>query len=130
MLTNRPFAQNKEITIRDVVINVYLGYTELERSFTQKGLLDIKFSLKSNESCQDNLNNLLCYDELIGQVNSLLLNKPFKTVEYLAEEVYFFLKGCYKSIQDLEIKVKKLNPPLSSGAEVGLIEVKMGVYNG
>ena len=130
MVAGHSFEKNKKVKIEGVTVNVYLGLTDLERAFAQKIILDIKFLLKNEDSCRDDLKNLVCYDELVGRLNSFLFNKQFNTVEYLVEEVYFFLRNCYKSMLDLEIAIKKLNPPLNGGTEVSLVKVKMGVQNG
>jgi dihydroneopterin aldolase len=55
--------------------------------------------------------------ETVYLITEAAMRKPSKLLENVAERIALGLKHQFKTIQDLQVRVKKLNPPL--GGQVG-----------
>jgi FolB domain-containing protein len=116
----------KEIKIENLAIYIHLGVTDLERSIPQKTLFDVHYFYVPSQGSSDEIQNLICYDSLAVSIESFVAEKHFKTVEYLAEEVYLHIRKFSVLITDLNLVVKKLHPPMSNNISVDAVVVKIG----
>lgn len=84
--------QNIESTlhIKDLVLDIHLGWTEQERIHKQTVLLnlDVRFAVPPKACETDELENTFCYDELILHIREALSNKHFRLIEHLTVTIY------------------------------------------
>jgi len=127
-MTNAVSLGEKTVKIKNLMLEIRLGASDLERSFPQTVSINFKFTLFTAASA-DNLDHYLCYDLCITALKDFLSKNEYKTVEYLTEQVYSFINDYSSSIKNLELSVKKLNPPLSSGAGLESVKIKIRSKN-
>ena len=100
--------------IKQLIFFVHLGITKLERSISQKISLDLKVLFKQTDWSMDDLTKKICYDTLITGLSKFLAQNEYNSVEYLTEQVYFFLKNYMLNALELDLAITKLNPPLQN----------------
>lgn len=85
---------NCKLQIRDVELNVNLGWRKKERSQEQRVLLtiDICFPKPPIACSTDKLADTICYATLIQRIREQLGEKHFHLVEHLAHDIYQIVK--------------------------------------
>lgn len=95
--------------IRQLELNVNLGWTDEERSQKQTITIDIKIRFKKPpKACTtDNLADTFCYDTLIKEINNYVDPREFRLIEHLGHEVYQLAKNNVKNEALISIIVNK-----------------------
>ena len=115
--------QIHSLKIDNLILFLYLGVSELEREFAQKVSLTLTINYKITDWSEDNLAKMICYDTLITYLKIFLQAKQYKTVEYLSEQVYYFIKNYSPSIDKIDLVVRKLRPPIQD--EIEAVELRI-----
>ena len=102
------------LEIKNLIFFVNLGMTEKEIFIPQKISLNIIFIFTEADWSTDNLQNKICYDNLIQEIQNLLIKNKYNTVEYLTKQVYLFLTSYAQGVNELDLTITKLNPPISN----------------
>jgi FolB domain-containing protein len=81
--------------IKDLVLEIHLGWTEEERHRRQTVLLnlDIRFSIPPKACDNDQLDDTHCYDDFIRYLREALAKKQFCLIEHLTMTIYKLAKS-------------------------------------
>ncbi len=101
------------IQLRDIELNLHLGWPAAERLNRQPILVSIilRFDAAPKACITDNLEDTVCYDELIQALVKDTEAKEFKLIEHLAYDIYQLTKARLPNIGAIKIAVAK-KPPI------------------
>ena len=102
------FNYEKKVLIKELVLNLKLGYFDFEKEKDQK----VKFSLEVNyqdkkPSNDKDLKSIVNYDKIVRLIKKLVKNKHYKFLETLAEDVFDVLFKD-KRIDKIKLQIEKL----------------------
>lgn len=115
---------NYQLILKDICLEVKLGYSEEERLLPQKVLLEIKLQFANLPlACTtDDLENTICYAPLACCLQEFCKDRSFKLIEALAYELYQFLKGKLEKFSEVSIFLcLTKNPPLDNLREASFV---------
>ena len=102
------FNYEKKILIKDLTLNLKLGYYDFEKNKPQK----VKFSLEVNyedkkPTNDKDLKSIVNYDKIVKLIKKLVKNKHYNFLETLAEDVFDELFKD-KRIDKINLQIEKL----------------------
>ena len=102
------FNYEKKVLIKELILNLKLGYYDFEKEKPQK----VKFSLEANyidkkPTNDRDLKSIVNYDRLVRLIKKLSKNKHYNFLETLAEDVFDELFKD-KRIGKISVKIEKL----------------------
>ena len=102
------FNYEKKVLIKELILNLKLGYYDFEKEKPQK----VKFSLEANyrdkkPTNDKDLKSIVNYDRLVRLIKKLSKNKHYNFLETLAEDVFDELFKD-KRIDKISLKIEKL----------------------
>ena len=102
------FNYEKKVLIKDLVLDLKLGYYDLEKIKTQK----VKFSLEvdyedKKPSNDKDLKSIVNYAKIVRLIKKLVKNKHYNFLETLAEDVFDVLFKD-KRIDKITLQIEKL----------------------
>ena len=100
------FNYEKKVLIKELILNIKLGYFDFEKEKPQK----VKFSLEANYKDKNptndkDLKSIVNYDKLVRLIKKLVRNKHYNFLETLAEDIFdelFKDKRIDKIVQKIE----------------------------
>ena len=104
----RLFNYEKKVLIKDLILNLKLGYYDFEKDKTQK----VKFSLEvdyedKKPSNDKDLKSIVNYAKIVKLIKKLVKNKHYNFLETLAEDVFDELFKD-KRIDKISLQIEKL----------------------
>ena len=108
------------ITLQQLELNVFLGWTEQERQQAQTVTVDIDLALPAPPvACtSDQLDDTYCYADLIEKIKKEIEGKPFRLIEKLSHSIYQTVKNTLPA--DIKINVTVSKKPSISGLTGGV----------
>ena len=102
------FNYEKKVLIKELILNLKLGYYDFEKQKPQK----VKFSLEANykdkkPTNEKDLKSIVNYDKLVRLIKKLTKNKHYNFLETLAEDVFDELFKD-KRIDKISLQIEKL----------------------
>ena len=102
------FNYEKKVIIKELILNLKLGYFDFEKEKPQK----VKFSLEANyqdkkPTSDKDLKSIVNYAKLVRLIKKLAKNKHYNFLETLAEDVFDELFRD-KRIDKISLKIEKL----------------------
>ena len=102
------FNYEKKVLIKELILNLKLGYYEFEKEKSQK----VKFSLEidyedKKPSNDQDLKSIVNYAKIVKLIKKLVKNKHYNFLETLAEDVFDELFKD-KRIDKISLKIEKL----------------------
>ena len=102
------FNYEKKVLIKELILNLKLGYYDFEKEKPQK----VKFSLEANykdkkPTNDKDLKSIVNYDKLVKLIRKLTRNKHYNFLETLAEDVFDELFKD-KRIDKISLQIEKL----------------------
>ena len=102
------FNYEKKVLIKELILNIKLGYFDFEKEKPQK----VKFSLEANykdkkPTNDKDLKSIVNYDKLVRLIKKLIKNKHYNFLETLAEDIF---DEIFKDrrIDKIVLKIEKL----------------------
>ena len=88
------FSPATQLTLSDIELNVFLGWSDNEQSQPQAVFLDVEIQWEQAPlAClSDQLQDTACYSKLIKAVSESIVQKKFRLIEHLASDVYQLFK--------------------------------------
>ena len=104
----RLFNYEKKVLIKDLILDLKLGYYDFEKEKSQK----VKFTLEVNyedkkPSNDKDLKSIVNYSKIVRLIKKLVKNKHYNFLETLAEDVFDELFGD-KRIDKITLQIEKL----------------------
>lgn len=101
------------ILLTKMQFHAFHGVTEQENKVGNTFYVDLKIGCDFTKACiSDNIEDTINYADVFSMVDKIMKN-PCKLIEHLAENICSELKSRFSQIKSIEIKVTKLNPPIS-----------------
>ncbi len=102
------FNYEKKVLIKELILNIKLGYFDFEKEKPQK----VKFSLEANykdkkPTNDKDLKSIVNYDKLLRLIKKLVKNRHYNFLETLAEDIFDELFKD-KRIDKIVLKIEKL----------------------
>ena len=102
------FNYEKKVLIKELILNIKLGYFDFEKEKPQK----VKFSLEANYKDKNptndkDLKSIVNYDKLVRLIKKLVKNRHYNFLETLAEDIFDELFKD-KRIDKIVLKIEKL----------------------
>jgi len=83
------FNYEKKILIKDLTLNLKLGYYDFEKNKTQKVKFTLEVDYKDKKPTNDkDLKSIVNYDKIVKLIKKLVKNKHYNFLETLAEDVF------------------------------------------
>lgn len=103
------------LTLKSLQYRAKHGYYEQERAEGNTFEVDLTFNLDlSAAASTDDLDNTIDYQQAEGLVKEIMYGPSVKLIETLTQRIGDKLFDSFSEVQKLEIRVRKLNPPLET----------------
>ena len=102
------FNYEKKILIKELTLNLKLGYFDFEKNKPQKVKFTLEIDYKDKKPTNDkDLKSIVNYDKIVKLIKKLVKNKHYNFLETLAEDVFDELFKD-KRIDKISLKIEKL----------------------
>ena len=104
----RLFNDEKKILIKDLTLDLKLGYYDFEKDKTQKVKFTLEVDYRDKKPTNDkDLKSIVNYDRIVKLIKKLVKNKHYNFLETLAEDVFDELFKD-KRIDKITLQIEKL----------------------
>ena len=102
------FNYEKKILIKNLTLNLKLGYYDFEKDKPQKVKFTLEIDYRDKKPTNDgDLNSIVNYDKIVKLIKKLVKNKHYNFLETLAEDVFDELFKD-KRIDKITLQIEKL----------------------
>ena len=102
------FNYEKKVLIKELILNLRLGYYDFEKKKPQKVKFSLEVDYKDKKPTNDkDLKSIVNYDKLVKLIKKLVKNKHYNFLETLAEDVFDELFKD-KRIDKITLQIEKL----------------------
>ena len=102
------FNYEKKVIIKELILNLTLGYYDFEKEKPQKVKFGLEANYKDKKPTNDrDLKSIVNYDKLVRLIKRLTKNKHYNFLETLAEDVFDELFKD-KRIDKISLQIEKL----------------------
>ena len=102
------FNYEKKVLIKELILNLKLGYYDFEKKKPQKVKFSLEVDYKDKKPTNDkDLKSIVNYDKLVKLIKKLVKNKHYNFLETLAEDVFDELFKD-KRIDKITLQIEKL----------------------
>ena len=83
------FNYEKKVLIKDLILDLKLGYYDFEKDKTQKVKFTLEINYKDKKPTNDkDLKSIVNYDKIVKLIKKLVKNKHYNFLETLAEDAF------------------------------------------
>ena len=102
------FNYEKKVLIKELILNLKLGYYDFEKEKPQKVKFSLEIDYKDKKPSDDkDLKSIVNYSKVVRLIKKLVKNKHYNFLETLAEDVFDELFKD-KRIEKINLKIEKL----------------------
>ena len=102
------FNYEKKVLIKELILDLKLGYYEFEKEKAQKVKFNLEIDYKDKKPTNDrDLKSIVNYGKIVKLVKKLVKNKHYNFLETLAEDIFDELFKD-KRIDKITLKIEKL----------------------
>ena len=102
------FNYEKKILIKELILDLKLGYYDFEKQKNQKVKFTVEVNYKDKKPTNDkDLKSIVNYDKIVSLIKKLIKNKHYNFLETLAEDVFDELFKD-KRIDKITLQIEKL----------------------
>ena len=102
------FNYEKKVLIKDLQLDLKLGYYDFEKNKTQKVKFSLEIDYKDKKPSNDkDIKSIVNYDKIVKLIKKLVKNKHYNFLETLAEDVFDELFKD-KRIDKISLQIEKL----------------------
>ncbi len=106
--TKNLFNYEKKVLIKELILNLKLGYYDFEKEKPQKVKFSLEIDYKDKKPSNDkDLKSIVNYSKVVRLIKKLVKNKHYNFLETLAEDVFNELFKD-KRIEKINLKIEKL----------------------
>ena len=126
--TKNLFNYEKKVLIKELILNLKLGYYEFEKEIPQKVKFSLEIDYKDKKPSNDkDLKSIVNYSKVVRLIKKLVKNKHYNFLETLAEDVFDELFKD-KRIEKINLKIEKLEI-MKDCSTVGIQISKKRIYD-
>ena len=126
--TKNLFNYEKKVLIKDLILNLKLGYYDFEKEKPQKIKFSLEIDYKDKKPSNDkDLKSIVNYSKVVRLIKKLVKNKHYNFLETLAEDVFDELFKD-KRIEKINLKIEKLEI-MKDCSSVGIQISKKRIYD-
>jgi len=126
--TKKLFNYEKKVLIKDLILNLKLGYYDFEKEKPQKVKFSLEIDYKDKKPSNDkDLKSIVNYSKVVRLIKKLVKNKHYNFLETLAEDVFNELFKD-KRIEKINLKIEKLEI-MKDCSSVGIQISKKRIYD-
>ncbi len=126
--TKKLFNYEKKVLIKDLILNLKLGYYDFEKEEPQKVKFSLEIDYKDKKPSNDkDLKSIVNYSKVVRLIKKLVKNKHYNFLETLAEDVFDELFKD-KRIEKINLKIEKLEI-MKDCSSVGIQISKKRIYD-
>ena len=102
------FNYEKKVLVKELVLDLKLGYYEFEKEKTQKVKFSLEIDYKDKKPSNDkDLKSIVNYSKIVRLIKKLVKNKHYNFLETLAEDVFDELFKD-RRIDKISLRIEKL----------------------
>ena len=102
------FNYEKKVLIKELILNLKLGYYDFEKEKPQKVKFSLEIDYKDKKPSNDkDLKSIVNYSKVVRLIKKLVKNKHYNFLETLAEDVFDEIFKD-KRIEKINLKIEKL----------------------
>tara|TARA_B100001758_G_scaffold223844_1_gene214806 strand:+ start:674 stop:1099 length:426 start_codon:yes stop_codon:yes gene_type:complete len=106
--TKNLFNYEKKVLIKELILNLKLGYYDFEKEKPQKVKFSLEIDYEDKKPSNDkDLKSIVNYSKVVRLIKKLVKNKHYNFLETLAEDVFDELFKD-KRIEKINLKIEKL----------------------
>ena len=121
------FIYKKKVIIKDLLLNITIGYYNIEKVKKQKVQFNIDLNYINQKVHSDkNIKSIVDYEKIIKIIKNLTKNKHYNFLESLAEDVFDVLFKDER-IYKIRLKIEKLDA-ISETESVGIEITKKRIH--
>ena len=106
--TKNLFNYEKKVLIKELILNLKLGYYDFEKEKPQKVKFSLEIDYKDKKPSNDkDLKSIVNYAKVVRLIKKLVKNKHYNFLETLAEDVFDEIFKD-KRIEKINLKIEKL----------------------
>ena len=106
--TKNLFNYEKKVLIKELILNLKLGYYDFEKEKPQKVKFSLEIDYKDKKPSNDkDIKSIVNYAKIVRLIKKLVKNKHYNFLETLAEDVFDELFKD-KRIDKISLKIEKL----------------------
>ena len=121
------FIYKKKVIIKDLLLNITIGYYNIEKVKKQKVQFNIDLNYINQKVHSDkNIKSIVDYEKIIKIIKNLTKNKHYNFLESLAEDVFDILFKDER-IYKIRLKIEKLDA-ISETESVGIEITKKRIH--
>lgn len=98
----------RHIFLRDMVLMCCIGVHRHEQSAPQRVRINLDLAVRDDRELGDDLNNVVCYEQVADAIRRLVDSRHIKLVETLAEEIASVCLSDSR-IRSVRVRVEKLD---------------------
>ena len=126
--TKNLFNYEKKVLIKELILNLKLGYYDFEKEKPQKVKFSLEIDYKDKKPSNDkDLKSIVNYYKVVRLIKKLLKNKHYNLLETLAEDVFDEIFKD-KRIEKINLKIEKLEI-MKDCSSVGIQISKKRIYD-
>ena len=126
--TKNLFNYEKKVLIKELILNLKLGYYDFEKEKPQKVKFSLEIDYEDKKPSNDkDLKSIVNYSKVVRLIKKLVKNKHYNFLETLAEDVFDELFKD-KRIEKINLKIEKLEI-MKDCASVGIQISKKRIYD-
>ena len=126
-ITKNLFNYEKKVLIKELILNLKLGYYDFEKEKPQKVKFSLEIDYKDKKPSNDkDLKSIVNYSKVVRLIKKLVKNKHYNFLETLAEDVFDELFKD-KRIEKINLKIEKLEI-MKDCSSVGIQISKKRIY--
>ena len=126
--TKNLFNYEKKVLIKELILNLKLGYYDFEKEKPQKVKFSLEIDYKDKKPSNDkDLKSIVNYSKAVRLIKKLVRNKHYNFLETLAEDVFDELFKD-KRIEKINLKIEKLEI-MKDCSSVGIQISKKRIYD-
>ncbi len=126
--TKNLFNYEKKVLVKELILNLKLGYYDFEKEKPQKVKFSLEIDYKDKKPSNDkDLKSIVNYSKVVRLIKKLVNNKHYNFLETLAEDVFDELFKD-KRIEKINLKIEKLEI-MKDCSSVGIQISKKRIYD-
>ena len=126
--TKNLFNYEKKVLIKELILNLKLGYYDFEKEKPQKVKFSLEIDYQDKKPSNDkDLKSIVNYSKVVRLIKKLVKNKHYNFLETLAEDVFDELFKD-KRIEKINLKIEKLEI-MKDCSSVGIQISKKRIYD-